>query len=287
MLKIVSSVIACFMVVSVQAQNLVTGHGVKVDTKEISEELERATAETKTEMVKSGALRATVSNIFVRRVLASEATQSAVIQNPMVLAAIEKAKERILSDAMLETIDQKNQPSLEAIEAYARSIYTANQTKFSTPTQLRASHILIRTAEPEALQKMQAILKQLKEGADFEELAKSSSQDPGSAAKGGDLGFFGKGRMIAIFENTVFAMNKIGEMSDVFESPFGYHIIKLTDKKPAGIQPFAEVKEQLMKEAQNEILTQGRLKEQDRILKDAKFNDAGFEVLEKSLTSKP
>jgi peptidyl-prolyl cis-trans isomerase C len=287
MLKIVCSVLACFMFTFVHAQNLVTGHGVKVDSKEVSEELERAPADAKTEMVKSGALRTTVSNIFVRRVLASEAANSAVIKNPLVLAAIEKAKERILSDAMLETIDQKNQPSLEAIEAYARTMYTANQNKFSTPEQVRASHILIRTAEPEALQKIQAILKELKQGADFEELAKTRSQDPGSAAKGGDLGFFGKGRMIAPFENTVFAMSKLGEMSDVFESPFGFHIIKLTDKKPAGIQPFAEVKEQLMKEAQNEILTQGRLKEQDRILQDAKFDEPTFEALGKTLTAKP
>jgi len=287
MLKIVCSFLASFLFVSVHAQNLVSGHGVKVDTKEISEELERAPADAKSEMVKSGALRTTVSNIFVRRVLASEATHSAVVKNPLVIAAIEKAKERILSDAMLESIDQKNQPSLEAIEAYARTMYTANQTKFSTPEQVRASHILIRTAEPEALQKLQAILKQVKEGTNFEELAKTHSQDPGSAAKGGDLGFFGKGRMIAPFENTVFAMNKPGDVSDVFESPFGFHIIKLTDKKPAGIQPFAEVKEQLMKEAQNEILTQGRLKEQDRILQNVKFDEPAFEALAKTLTAKP
>jgi len=93
--------------------------------------------------------------------------------------------------------------------------------------------------------------------------------------------------MIAPFENTVFAMNKPGDVSDVFESPFGFHIIKLTDKKPAGIQPFAEVKEQLMKEAQNEILTQGRLKEQERILQDAKFDEPAFEALAKTLTAKP
>jgi len=270
-----------------QAQSLITGHGVKVEVKEIQEDIERALPEVKAELIKSGNLKNTISNIYVRRVLASEASKSAVAKNPLVLAAIEKAKERILSDAMLESIDQKNQPALDAIEAYARTMYNANQQKYGTPEQVRASHILIRTGEQDAKAKLQDILKQIKAGADFEELAKTRSQDPGSAAKGGDLGYFGRGRMIEQFEKVVFAMSKPGDMSDVFESPFGFHIIKLTDKKPAGVKMFAEVKDQLMKDAQNEILMQGRVKEQARILKDAKFNDQALESLEKSLSAKP
>jgi peptidyl-prolyl cis-trans isomerase C len=275
------------LAMSSQAQSLVSGHGVKVEVKEIQEDLDRAPPEAKAEMAKLGALQNTVSNIYVRRVLAAEASKSAVAKNPLVLAAIEKAKERILSDAMLESIDQKNQPSLDAIESYARTMYNANQQKYGTPEQVRASHILIRTGEQDAKAKLQDILKQIKAGADFEELAKTRSQDPGSAAKGGDLGYFGRGRMIEQFEKVVFAMSKAGEMSDVFESPFGFHIIKLTDKKPAGVKMFAEVKDQLMKDAQNEILMQGRVKEQERILKDAKFNNQALELLEKSLSVKP
>jgi len=273
-------------VISAQAQSLVAGQGISIDAKEIQEELERASIESKVELAKTG-LKKNITNLYVRRVLANEATKSDVAQNKLVLSAIEKAKERILSDAMLESLDQKNQPSLDAIEAYARTMYTANQQKYVIPEQLRASHILIRTGEQDAKTKMQDILKQIKAGADFEELAKTRSQDPGSAGKGGDLGYFGRGRMIDQFEKIVFAMSKPGELSEVFDSPFGFHIIKLTDKKPAGVKSFAEVKDQLMKEAQNEILMQGRLKEQDRILKDAKFNDQALETLEKSLTVKP
>jgi len=273
-------------VISAQAQSLVAGQGISIDAKEIQEELERASIESKVELAKTG-LKKNITNLYVRRVLANEATKSDVAQNKLVLSAIEKAKERILSDAMLESLDQKNQPSLDAIEAYARTMYTANQQKYVIPEQLRASHILIRTGEQDAKTKMQDILKQIKAGADFEELAKTRSQDPGSAGKGGDLGYFGRGKMIDQFEKIVFAMSKPGELSEVFDSPFGFHIIKLTDKKPAGVKSFAEVKDQLMKEAQNEILMQGRLKEQDRILKDAKFNDQALETLEKSLTVKP
>lgn len=270
-----------------QSQSLVTGLGVRVEAKEIQDDLERASPEARAELAKTGGLKNTIANMYVRRVLAAEADNSGVSKAPLVLSAIEKAKERILSDAMLESIDQKNQPSLDAIEAYARTIYNSNQQKFGTPEQVRASHILIRTGDQDAKSKIQDIRKQIQSGSDFEELAKTRSQDPGSATKGGDLGYFGRGRMIDQFEKVVFAMSKPGEVSDVFESPFGFHIIKLIEKKPAGVKLFAEVKDQLMKEAQNEILMQGRIKEQDRILKDANFNNESIESILKSLSAKP
>ena len=288
-MRILCLVITLWMAaLTAQAQSLVSGNGIQIESKEIQDDIERAPPEVKAEMSKGAALKTTVSNMYVRRVLAKEASNNPVAKNPLVIAAIEKAKERILSDAMLETIDQKNQPSLAAIEAYARSMYNANQKKYGTPEQVRASHILIRSGEQGAKGKIEEIHKLLlSERADFESIAKTRSQDPGSAAKGGDLGYFGRGRMIEPFEKVVFAMNRLGELGEVFESPFGYHIIKLTDKKPAGVMLFAEVKDQLMKEAQNEILMQGRLKEQERILKEAQFNDQALEALEKSLNAKP
>lgn len=273
------------LALSAQAQNLVSGFGVKVDTPEIKKQLERSPAESREQMAKPGALKGAISNIYVRRVLAAEAVKTGVDKNPLVKEAIERARERILSDAMLEGIDQKNQPRLEDIEAYARSSYNANQDKYAEPEQVRASHILIRTGEANAKQKLQEILQQVKGGADFAELARTRSQDPGSATKGGDLGFFARGRMIKPFEDVVFAMTKPGEVSEVFESPFGFHIIQLTERKPAGVKMFSEVKEQLMREAQNTLIMQGRVKEQERILKGAKFDDAHIEALEKSLNT--
>lgn len=273
------------LALSVQAQNLVSGFGVKVDTPEIKKQLERSPAESREQMSKPGAIKGAITNIYVRRVLAHEAVKAGVDKNPLVKEAIERARERILSDAMLESIDQKNQPRLEDIEAYARSTYNANQDKYAEPEQVRASHILIRTGEANAKEKLQEILQQIKGGADFAELARTRSQDPGSATKGGDLGFFARGRMIKPFEDVVFAMTKPGEVSEVFESPFGYHVIKLTERKPAGVKMFAEVKEQLMREGQNALIMQGRVKEQERILKGAKFDESQIEALEKSLSA--
>jgi peptidyl-prolyl cis-trans isomerase C len=288
-MKIKWSTLALMVSISVtaQAQNLVSGYGVSVDASEIRQQIERTPGNTKEQMTKSDAVRALVSNIHVRRVLAADALKSGIDQNPLVKDAIEKARERILSDAMLESIDQKNQPTLQDIEAYARTTYNANQDKYGEPAQVRASHILIRSGETNAREKLLEIHAQIKKGADFAEMAKSRSQDPGSAIKGGDLGYFSRGRMIKPFEDVVFAMNNKGQMSEVFESPFGFHIIQLTDKKPAGVKMFSEVKDQLMREAQNAIVMQGRVKERERILQGSKFDEGNFQALEKSLGAKP
>ena len=264
------------------AQVLVSGQGVTIDTKEIQTELERIPQEGRAQLARPEAMQNNVANIYARRVLAQDALKEGLDKNPLVLAAIEKARERILSDAMLEKIDQKNQPSLQDLEAWAQSSYKANPKKYELPEQVRASHILIRTAEPDAKAKAEAILKELRAGADFAQVAKAKSQDPGSAAKGGDLGFFARGRMIKPFEDTAFGMAKAGDISEVIESPFGFHIIRLDEKKPAGLQPFAEVKDTLLRQAQNEILNKGRFDEKDRILKGATFNAPAIEALAKA-----
>src|SRR4029450_5651220 len=79
---------------------------------------------------------------------------------------------------------------------------------------------------------------------DFATLAKESSEDPGSAPKGGDLGTFGRGQMVPAFEQAAFAL-KPGEVSGIVETPFGFHIIKVTERIPARKLPFAEVKDRL------------------------------------------
>lgn len=264
------------------AQVLVSGQGVTIDTKEIQTELERIPQEGRAQLANPEAMQTNVTNIYARRVLAQDALKEGLDKNPLVMAAIEKARERILSDAMLEKIDQKNQPSLQDLEAWAQSSYRANAKKYEQPEQVRASHILIRTVEPDAKAKAEAILKELRGGADFAQVAKDKSQDPGSAAKGGDLGFFARGRMIKPFEDTAFGMAKAGDISGVIESPFGFHIIRLDERKPAGLQPFAEVKDTLLRQAQNEILNKGRFDEKDRILKGATFNAQAIEALAKA-----
>lgn len=134
----------------------------------------------------------------------------------------------------------------------ARKFYDDNRAKyFEKGERVRASHILIgvkETALPEerkqAREKAEAILKRIKGGDDFVAQAKIQSSCP-SASKGGDLGQFGKGEMVAPFEKAAFAL-KPGELSEVVETQFGFHVIKVTEKIPAATQKFEEVKEKIV-----------------------------------------
>jgi peptidyl-prolyl cis-trans isomerase D len=130
----------------------------------------------------------------------------------------------------------------------ARKYYDEHQSEFESAEQRQASHILLTVAAsaPQAEQdavkeKATQLLKQVKQNPEkFAELAKLNSQDPGSAAKGGDLGQFGRGMMVKPFDDAVFAL-KPGEISDLVKSDFGYHIIKLTAIKSSHATPFADV----------------------------------------------
>ncbi len=147
-------------------------------------------------------------------------------------------------------------------EEDARKYYSENQQQFEIPEQVRASHILIKpdTSDPNvepalakaaAKAKAEELLKQIKDGADFAELALANSGCP-SSARGGDLGFFPRGRMAPAFEEAAFAL-ELGQVSDIVETQFGYHIIKVTDRKDASATMFEQKKDDILK-----LLTQTR-----------------------------
>jgi len=136
-------------------------------------------------------------------------------------------------------------------EAAAKKFYDENPDQFTTPEQVRASHILIKTegldeaGKKEARSRIEDILAKVKAGEDFAELAKAHSNCP-SASQGGDLGFFDRKRMVPEFSEAAFKL-KVGQVSDIVETKFGYHIIKVTDHKDAETKTFEDVKGDLIK----------------------------------------
>ena len=125
--------------------------------------------------------------------------------------------------------------------------YNENIQQYSTPEQARASHILLKTeGKDDAAVKKQAedLLAQLKAGASMEELAKKHSEDPASAAKGGDLDFFNKGQMVPEFDKAAFEL-PIGQLSGLVKTSYGYHIIKVTERRPASQRTLTEVRTQI------------------------------------------
>lgn len=138
-----------------------------------------------------------------------------------------------------------------ATDAEARQFYESNPDKFKRGDTVRASHILLRVdgSAPEAARKqartrIEAILKQARSGDDFAALARKHSQD-GSAQAGGDLGYFEREAMVPAFSQAAFSL-KPGEISDVVTTEFGYHIVKLTDRKAASTVPYDQVSRQIL-----------------------------------------
>lgn len=145
-------------------------------------------------------------------------------------------------------------------DADIKAYYDQNAARYSEEEQRRASHILIKADKSAseadkaaAKEKAEKLLAQVRKNpADFAKLAKENSQDPGSAERGGDLDFFGKGMMVKSFEDAAFKL-KQGEISDVVESDFGYHIIQLTAVKPAVVKPLDEVKSQIAADIKKQL----------------------------------
>ena len=132
-----------------------------------------------------------------------------------------------------------------------KQYYEKNKDKFAPVTQIRASHILVKT-EDEA----KKIEDRLKQGEDFAQLAKKYSIDTATAKNGGDLGYFSKGQMVPEFESAAMKL-KPGEISEPVKTKYGYHIIKMTNKKMGQVVEFEKVKnlisQNLMAEKQKEV----------------------------------
>jgi peptidyl-prolyl cis-trans isomerase D len=153
--------------------------------------------------------------------------------------------------------------------------YNDNIEQYQTPEQIRASHILLETAgknDADVKKRAEEILMQVKGGADFAELAKKVSEDKGSKANGGDLDYFGRGRMVPEFEQAAFAMQP-GQISDLVKSQFGYHIIKVVDKRAGSTRPLDEVRTQIQQQLAMQTADQ-RIAEQAGTL-EKRIDDPG------------
>jgi peptidyl-prolyl cis-trans isomerase C len=152
--------------------------------------------------------------------------------------------------AIRELIDRKITKNVSVTDEESKAFYDGNPQFFKQPEQVKASHILIKSdanasdsEKSEARKKIEDIQQKLKEGGDFAKLAEEYSEGP-SKVKGGDLGFFRRGQMVKPFEDAAFAMQP-NEVSDIVETRFGYHLIKVYDRKPEQVLAYTEVKDKL------------------------------------------
>ncbi len=175
----------------------------------------------------------------------------------------------------------KAEAEVHITDADLRDYYDQHRDQYRLPEQVKVSHILIKTPLPgpdgkvdekgvaEAQQRAEDLLKQLKNGANFEDLAKKYSEDPGSAKNGGSLGWIGRGQTVAEFEKVAFSLPK-GQTSGIVKSSYGFHIIRVDDKHDAELKPLDAVKseiEPLLKRQQAQQIAQN---EAQKILNQAR-----------------
>lgn len=174
-----------------------------------------------------------VDELVKKEILYQEAKKKGTENNPEYKKKVEDFKKITLIGALLEKeIEEKAKVSEKAVKDY----YDAHKNEFVANNSVRASHILVKSEED-----AKKILEQIKKGGNFAKIAKEKSLDPGSAKNGGDLGSFSRGQMVPEFENAAFNL-KVGEVSSPVKTQFGYHIIKVTEKKAGQVVEFEKIK---------------------------------------------
>lgn len=151
---------------------------------------------------------------------------------------------QVREQLIINKFKEKLTADVKVTEEEVKKYYDENKEMFELPSpEIRASHILLDTEE-----EAREILSKIRGGADFEELAKMYSKDPGTKDLGGDLGFFAKGKMVPEFEEAAFALNP-GEVSDVVKTEYGYHVIKVTGRRSS--LSFEDAKEDIRNNLEN------------------------------------
>lgn len=183
-----------------------------------------------------------LDDLIMEKLLYKKAVKANIDKDKDTQDIIAEATKKIVIARLVEKeVEKKVRVSDEEVRKY----YDEHSEEFMLPERWRASHILVDTPEEAS-----AVEQKLSQGESFEELAKEKSKDA-TAKMGGDIGYFSKGQLIPEFEDECFKL-KVGEVGNAVKTQFGYHIIKLTDKKSPEVQDFSAVKDMIKRELERE-----------------------------------
>lgn len=231
-----------------------TVDGQAVTKRDLDEALSRLPEQYKSLADTPQGRKQVLDNLILTKLLFARARAQGMPNDPKVKAQVAAYAEQAAIMAMIQQVAEKAVASIPDPEL--KAYYDAHRDDFTkSPEQVRASHILVETEE-----QANKIREEVVAGKDFAEAARASSKDPGSAERGGDLGFFARNRMVPEFAQAAFDLEKPGDLSPVVKTQFGYHIIRLEEKKPAEQAAFEEVKgriaSQLKEERQQQAVEQ-------------------------------
>ena len=223
-------------------------------------------------------------SLYTQRALAAQAVKAGLDKDPAIAQAKGEVREQLLARAWLAEQVKGVMPDAAATERYARSEYLAKPERFTLPEEVRVRHILLPVAKDggdDAQVKARAdkLAEQLRAGADFATLAKAESADTASAQRGGELDWFGRGKMAPAFEQATFALKKPGDISAPVKTPYGWQIIQLLEHQPAKKLPFEQVLPELRKEIATRIDGQERGRIWQATEAEAQVDDAEVQAL--------
>jgi len=209
---------------------------------------------TRKQLTSAEQKRKRLDNLIKEILLRQEAERRGLDRDKEILRKVDRYRDRLVTEKLYQDV-AREQGSINEDEV--RKHYEENRNQYTQKERIRASQILIPVApnatpeqDAEAKAKAEDVLKKVRNGEDFSELAKQYSEGP-TAVRGGDLGYFQRGRMVPEFEEVAFSIGNVGDVSDVVKTKFGYHIIQLTDRQPDTLMPLEEVRERIVRQMES------------------------------------
>ncbi len=244
---------------------------------EFNKELDKIPVNMKMAVATESGKRSFLDNLIVKKLLLKEAAKNKIENEQEFQTRLLDIKTQLLIESLLrKRISSSPQLSDDEIKKY----YEANKDKFKKEKEISTRHILLKT-EDEAKQ----IKEKLKNGEDFIELARQYSIEPNARTSGGDIGFHPKGTLLPEYEEAAFNLTKVGQVSGIVKTQYGYHIIRLEGSKPPAFVPLEEVrdfiKQQMAQEKQKELIDKyveelkktAKITVNENLLKDEKPSD--------------
>lgn len=262
---------------------LVESDQVKVTSLDFEAALSRIPAEHREEFRASKKrISKLLEEILIYKTRAALARKAGIDGEQLIKKRLERAEEMILS---LE-LEDRSVASLKIpnFELRALELYKINAKQYTLPEKVHASHILVDSkmrGADEALKRIQEARAKALAGQPFDALAQEYSDDPSAKSNKGDLGFFEAGKMVRPFSDAAFALSKPGEISEPVKTPFGYHIILFHEKQAGKLQPFDEVKAEIVNGLRDKFIANYRQLLAGEILSDPsiKLNEEAVDSL--------
>lgn len=200
---------------------------------------------------KSEYLKGLIFDKLVLKKQEKEASKLGLDKNPLIQWKINNARQNILSRELISQQKNKISPPTDIV-LLAEQAYKTNPERFVVKEKIKVAHILLKASDkdPESLKKQRSRLEEIKKeivaGLEFSEAAKKYSDDKSNAGSGGVLNFFERGRMVPAFDKAAFSLKKSEDVSDIIKTRFGFHLIKMLERKEKSVKPFEEVKAKLI-----------------------------------------